>query len=249
MNRVGRGESDNQGWFSYDDGTELARARSAAPATGFAAVAGGDEIHLFGVSQAAARAAGAALRRAGRAVRRSRRGRPTARCSPGRPPTACTWPARCPTCARPVPDCSVIRERRLAAGSDPYWGPADVPGRELRARRCSARSRRRGGRRARSARCGWRGASAAARCGCGCGSAAGRRGSRRGCATAAGAPAACCGAARARGRCACGCRSTAAARRALARRGRLTLRLTVTARAPGRVAGDGAPARACCAPR
>jgi hypothetical protein len=27
-----------------------------------------------------------------------------------------------------VPDCSVIAQRRLAAGSDPYWGRADVPG-------------------------------------------------------------------------------------------------------------------------
>ena len=27
-----------------------------------------------------------------------------------------------------VPDCAAIRERRLAAGSDPYWGAADVPG-------------------------------------------------------------------------------------------------------------------------
>jgi hypothetical protein len=35
VNRVGRGESDNQGWFSYDDGTELAQgqlSRAGAPA-------------------------------------------------------------------------------------------------------------------------------------------------------------------------------------------------------------------------
>ena len=28
----------------------------------------------------------------------------------------------------PVPDCSVIAQRRLTAGTDPYWGRADVPG-------------------------------------------------------------------------------------------------------------------------
>jgi hypothetical protein len=33
-----------------------------------------------------------------------------------------------PDLRRPVPDCSVIAQRRLAAGSDPYWGRADVPG-------------------------------------------------------------------------------------------------------------------------
>ena len=33
-----------------------------------------------------------------------------------------------PDLRAPVSDCGVIRERRLAAGSDPFWGPADVPG-------------------------------------------------------------------------------------------------------------------------
>ena len=51
VNRVGRGESDNQGWFSYDDGTELANGQISRAGDRFAAVAGEDEIHLFGVSQ------------------------------------------------------------------------------------------------------------------------------------------------------------------------------------------------------
>jgi hypothetical protein len=33
-----------------------------------------------------------------------------------------------PELREPVPDCSVIGQRRLTAGTDPYWGPADVPG-------------------------------------------------------------------------------------------------------------------------
>lgn len=33
-----------------------------------------------------------------------------------------------PDLRAPVSDCGVIRERRLAAGSKPFWGPADVPG-------------------------------------------------------------------------------------------------------------------------
>jgi hypothetical protein len=33
-----------------------------------------------------------------------------------------------PDLRRPVPDCSVIAQRRLSAGTDPYWGRADVPG-------------------------------------------------------------------------------------------------------------------------
>ena len=49
VNRVGRGESDNQGWFSYDDGTELDQGQISRGGDRFAAVAGGNEIHLFGV--------------------------------------------------------------------------------------------------------------------------------------------------------------------------------------------------------
>ena len=33
-----------------------------------------------------------------------------------------------PDLRQPVPDCSVIAQRRLTAGTDPYWGRADVPG-------------------------------------------------------------------------------------------------------------------------
>ncbi len=33
-----------------------------------------------------------------------------------------------PDLRRPVPDCSVIAQRRLTAGTDPYRGRADVPG-------------------------------------------------------------------------------------------------------------------------
>ena len=71
VNRVGRGESDNQGWFSYDDGTELANGQLSHAGDRLAAVAGGNEIHLFGVSQPPPALPAAALRRAGRPVRRS----------------------------------------------------------------------------------------------------------------------------------------------------------------------------------
>ena len=159
-----RGESDNQGWFSYDDGTRArAAASSATPATGSPAVAGGNEIHLFGVSAAAARR----CRRCAASCRAARSLDPT--WSPDGSMLA--WQAAdgvhvagpVPDLRAAVPDCSVIRERRLAAGSDPYWGAADVPGAS-----CGhAGARRAGGaaaRRARSARCGSRGASAGARC-------------------------------------------------------------------------------------
>ena len=57
--------------------------------------------------------AGAALRRAGRAVLVADLVARRHACSRGPSPTACTSPARCPTCAPPVPDCSVIAQRRL----------------------------------------------------------------------------------------------------------------------------------------
>ena len=98
VNRVGRGDADNQGWFSYDDGTELAQGQLSRAGDRLAAVAGGNQIHLFGVTQPPPRCPRcAASCRAGRSP--TRPGRPTARCSPGRPPTASTSPARCRTCA------------------------------------------------------------------------------------------------------------------------------------------------------
>jgi len=127
VNGVGRGESDVQGWFSYADGTALDQGQISRAGDRFAAVAGGNEIHLFGVS-----APPPAL--------------PVLRCIvPGGPfasptwspdGTMLAWEARdgvhvagpVPDLRAPVPDCSAIRERRLAAGADPYWGPADVPG-------------------------------------------------------------------------------------------------------------------------
>jgi hypothetical protein len=127
VNRVGRGERDNQGWFSYDDGTELAQGQMSRAGDRLAAVAGGDEIHLFGVSSPPP-----AL--------------PALRCIvPGGPFASPTWSpdgtmlawaeadgvhvaGPVPPLGAPVPDCAVIRERRLTAGSEPYWGAADVPG-------------------------------------------------------------------------------------------------------------------------
>jgi hypothetical protein len=127
VNRVGRGESDNQGWFSYDDGTELEQGQISRGGDRLAAVAGGDEIHLFGVVEPPPVL-------------------PALRCIiPGGPFSNPTWSpdgtmlawqapdgvhvgGPVPDLRRPVEDCSVIRERLLAPGSEPYWGPADVPG-------------------------------------------------------------------------------------------------------------------------
>ena len=128
INRVGRGDADNQGWFSYDDGTELAQGQLSRAGDQLAAVAGGGkEIHLFGIAQPPP---------ALPALRCLVPGGPFAHpvWSPGGSMLA--WQAAdgihvagpVPDLRQPVPDCSVIRERRLAAGSEPYWGAADVPG-------------------------------------------------------------------------------------------------------------------------
>ena len=127
VNRVGRGEADDQGWFSYDDGTSLEQGQLDHGGTRLAAVAGGNQIHLFGVSQPPP-----AL--------------PALRCVvPGGPYASPTWSpdgtmlaweqadgvhvaGPVPDLRQPVPDCSVIAQRRLTAGTDPYWGRADVPG-------------------------------------------------------------------------------------------------------------------------
>ena len=232
VNRVGRGESDNQGWFSYDDGTELANGQISRGGDRFAAVAGEDEIHLFGVSQPPP-----AL--------------PALRCIvPGGPFADPTWSpdgsmlawqapdgvhvaGPVPDLRAAVPDCSEIRRRRLAAGSDPYWGPADVPGAssgalvpgsQPAARRparafSSLRVAKR--QRGRAVRLRLRISRGPARV-----EARLRHGSRR--AGRVLRRRARAGTLRLR------VPLNAAARRALARRGRLTLRLTVTARAPGR---------------
>ena len=233
VNRVGRGESDNQGWFSYDDGTELEQGQISRAGDRLAAVAGGDEIHLFGVA-----APPPAL--------------PALRCIiPGGPLTNPTWSpdgtmlawqapdgvhvgGPVPDLRQPVQDCSVIRERRLGAGSEPYWGPADVPGattgapvlgtpvarRPARAFSALRVARRQRGRAVRvSLRIARGPARVEARLARG-GRRAGRVLRRR----------ARTGALRLR------VPLNRAARRALARRGRLALRLTVSVRAPGRAA-------------
>ena len=127
VNRVGRGESDNQGWFSYDDGTELDQGQISRAGDRFAAVAGGDEIHLFGVVDPPP-----ALPVLRCVIPGSSYANPT--WSPDG--TMLAWEAPdgvhvagpVPDLRGPVSDCSAIRERRLGAGTEPYWGPADVPG-------------------------------------------------------------------------------------------------------------------------
>ncbi len=131
-----------------------------------------------------------------------------------------------------VPDCSVIRERRLAAGSDPYWGAADVPGASSGTPVLGAPAARRPARAFRSLRVAKRQRGRAVRLrlrvtrGPARVEARLRHGSRR--AGRVLRRRARAGTLRLR------VPLNAAARRALARRGRLTLRLTVTARAPGR---------------
>ena len=126
VNRVG-GESALEGWFSYDDGTQLGQGQATRAGDRLAAVAGRDEIHLFGIT--APPPALPALRCIVRAA-----GYATPTWSPDG--TMLAWAQEdgvhvagpIPALDQPVPDCSVIRERRLGEGSDPFWGPADVPG-------------------------------------------------------------------------------------------------------------------------
>ena len=217
-----RGEADDQGWFSYDDGTSLAQGQldhARRPARGGRGRQGDPSVRR---QPAAARAPGAALRRARRAVRVADVVARRHDARVGSRPTASTSPARCPTCAAPVPDCSVIRERRLAAGSDPYWGAADVPGATVG----PAAARRAGGAQARArvplaagraAPARPRGAAAAAD--------RARAGARRRAAALGGTRAGrVLGAARGGDAARCGSRSTPRAARARARAGGSTLR-------------------------
>ena len=126
VNRVGGGEAERRGWFSYDDGTQLAQGQVSRAGDKLAALAGQDAIHLFGVP-----APPPALP----ALRCIVRGGPFA--SPTWSPdgSMLAWAeddgvhvaGPVPDLRQPV-DCGVIRERRLSVGSDPFWGPADVPG-------------------------------------------------------------------------------------------------------------------------
>jgi hypothetical protein len=231
VNRVGRGDADNQGWFSYDDGTELAHGQLSRAGDRLAAVAGGDEIHLFGVAQPPP-----AL--------------PALRCIvPGgalshptwsRDGTMLAWQAPdgvhvagpVPDLRRPVPDCSVIRERRVAAGGAPFFGPLDVPGANAAPPLASAPAARRPRPAARSLRVArrQRGRAVRLRLRVSRGPARVEVRLRRG-----GRPAGRVLRRRAKaGMLRLRVPLDRAARRVLARRGRLALRLTVTARAPGR---------------
>ena len=175
VNRVGRGEADDQGWFSYDDGTSLEQGQLDHGGTRLAAVAGGNQIHLFGVSQPP-------------------RALPALRCVvPGGPYASPTWSpdgtmlaweqadgvhvaGPVPDLRQPVPDCSVIAQRRLTAGTDPYWGRADVPGATSGKPPLGKSVARKPPRAFRSLRVARQ--QRGRRCGCGCGSPAGRRASR-----------------------------------------------------------------------
>jgi hypothetical protein len=127
VNRVGGGESERQGWFSYDDGTQLGQGQVSHGSDKLAVLAGQDAIHLLGLSAPPPVV-------------------PALRCIIGGGRfSAPTWSpdgsmlawaegdgvhvaGPVPDLRAPVPDCRVIRERRVAAGSDPFWGPIDVPG-------------------------------------------------------------------------------------------------------------------------
>jgi len=232
INRVGRGSADNQGWFSYDDGTELAQGQLSRAGDRLAAVAGGGkEIHLFGVAQPPP-----AL--------------PALRCLvPGGPLAHPVWSpdgsmlawqaadgihvaGPVPDLRQPVPDCSVIRERRLAVGSEPYWGAADVPGAASGPPALGAPAARRPAPAARSLRVARRQRGRVVRLRLRIGRGPARvearlrhGGKRVGRVLRRRAKA---------GTLRLQVPLNRAARRALARRDRLTLRLTVTARAPGR---------------
>ena len=208
VNRVGRGESDLQGWFSYDDGTVLDQGQLSRAGDRFAAVAGGNEIHLFGVG-----APPPAL--------------PALRCVvPGGPFASPTWSPdgsmlawagerrRARRRAGPRParaGARLLGDPRAAAGGGqrPLLGRRRRAGRGGRAGHAAARSprARRPARAFRSLRVArrQRGRAVRLRLRITRGPARVEARLRRG----AGAPGGCCGAARGRARCGCGSRSTA----------------------------------------
>jgi hypothetical protein len=102
VNRVGRGEADDQGWFPTTTARRSSRGSSTTAARGSRRSRAGTRSTCSASASRRPRSRRcAASCRAGRTRRRP--GRRTARCSPGSRPTACMSPVRCQSCASPCP--------------------------------------------------------------------------------------------------------------------------------------------------
>ena len=172
-----RGEADDQGWFSYDDGTSLAQGQLDPGGTRLAARRGREPDPPLRRQPAAAGAPGAALRRRRAGRTRRRRGRPAAAMLAWEQADGVHVAGPVPDLRQAVPDCSVIAPAAADRRHRPLLGPRRRAGRDLR----EAAARHAGGAQAargRSARCGsarrQRGTRGAR---CGCASPAGRRAS------------------------------------------------------------------------
>ena len=101
-----RGEAERQGWFSYDDGTELGQGQMSRGGDKFAALAGDRRDPSLRRGAAAAGPAGAALHRAAAGRSPRRRGRPTADARVAGRADGVHVAGPVPDLRAPVPDCS-----------------------------------------------------------------------------------------------------------------------------------------------